>query len=281
MIHTLKSLQTMLEKIFQALKSPKKPQKAIAFIAEKYLDFYNGFSYDFLKNGEEELINKFRKFQPKVVFDVGANVGEWTNIALASYPLSSIHCFEISQKTYNNLTLNIQNNRAILNNFGLSNVDGIFDYKDYGEDSGANTILLSATHHDTHIKPNLVTAQLRLGDDYCLQGKIEFIDFLKIDVEGAEHLVLAGFEKMLKKKAIRLIQFEYGYTNGDSRFLMRDFYEFFVKLGYIVGRVQKGGITFEKWTYKNNDFNSGPNYVAIRDDDVDLRKALGLSILRG
>ena len=55
---------------------------------------------------------------------------------------------------------------------------------------------------------------------------------------------------------------------------MRDFYGYFESLGYIVGRVQKGEITFGEWTYKHNDFNSGPNYVAIREDDVELRKIL-------
>jgi len=258
-------------KLSKAIKNPK---AALARIAEKYLNFYNGFSYDFSKNGEEDLIRKTRFLEPRVVFDVGANIGEWTKVALESFPLSEIHSFELSTSTYENLSKNIQNPRVTVNNFGLADKQGTFTYKDYGENSGVNTILLSVTYHDAHNKPNLVSAQLRKGDDYCRESNIEFIDFLKIDVEGAEHLVLAGFEQMLSKKSVRLIQFEYGYTNGDSRFLMRDFYEYFERLGYIVGRVRKGEITFGKWTYKNNDFNSGPNYVAIREDDVELRNIL-------
>jgi hypothetical protein len=115
---------------------------------------------------------------------------------------------------------------------------------------------------------------MRRGDAYCDENGIDFIDFLKIDVEGAEHLVLAGFDKMLMRKSVRLIQFEYGYTNGDTKFLMRDFYEYFEKLGYIIGRVRKGPIFFDKWTYKHNDFKSGPNYVAIRADDLELKDIL-------
>ena len=255
-------------------KSFRNPKAAIARLAEKYLNFYNGFSYNFTKNGEEDLINKLRLLEPKIIFDVGANIGEWTKIAMKSFPTSMIHSFELSKETYVNLSRNIQSPRVVLNNFGLAAEEGEFTYKDYGENSGVNTILLSATFHDSINKPNLVTAQLRKGDSYCDENQIEFIDFLKIDVEGAEHLVLAGFEKMLKKKAVRLIQFEYGYTNGDSKFLMRDFYEYFENLGYITGRVRKGFITFDQWTYKHNDFNSGPNYVAIRSDDLILKNIL-------
>ena len=125
------------------------------------------------------------------------------------------------------------------------------------------------------LKPGLAqTAFLRTGDLYCNENKISFIDFLKIDVEGAEHLVLAGFKKMFEKKAVRLVQFEYGYTNGDSKFLMRDFYDHFRRLGYLTAPVRKGTISFEEWTYKLNDFNSGPNFIAIREDDLELKTLL-------
>lgn len=246
----------------------------MARLATKYLDFYNGFSYHFKKNGEEDLILKFRMFNPKVVFDVGANIGEWTQIALDTFPSSNIHSFELSASTFSTLKTNVQSNKVRLNNIGLAAEGGRFTYKDYGTNSGVNTILLSSTYHDARTNPKLITAQLRRRDGYCEENAVDFIDFLKIDVEGAEHLVLAGFEKMLTKNAVRLIQFEYGYTNGDAKFLMRDFYEYFEKLGYIVGRIRKGSIIFDKWTYKHNDFKSGPNYVAIKADDLELKNVL-------
>jgi len=234
----------------------------------------SGFSYDFKENGEEDLILKFRILNPKTIFDVGANTGEWTKTGLDHFPGSNIHSFELSESTFQTLSRNIKDRRVALNNFGLAAKDESLTYKDYGEDSGLNTVILEATWYDACVSPKLIAAQLRRGDTYCEEAAIDFIDFLKIDVEGAEHLVLAGFEKMLTKKAVRLVQFEYGYVNGDAKFLMRDFYEFFEKLGYIVGRVRKGPITFDKWTYRHNDFKSGPNYVAIRADDSELKNIL-------
>ena len=47
-------------------------------------------------NGELEVI---RKYIPhcRIVFDVGAHIGEWTQLALKENPQVQIHCFEPSQ----------------------------------------------------------------------------------------------------------------------------------------------------------------------------------------
>ena len=268
-----KALNTLLDVVNYTLKQHP---ELLPYVEETILRA-SGFSYDFKENGEEDLILNFRLLNPKIVFDVGANVGDWTGTALEHFQSSTIHSFELSSSTFNHLTNNIKSSRVVLNNVGLEKKEGLFAYKDYGEDAGINTILLTSTFHDVNYSPKLITAQLRRGDAYCDENGIDFIDFLKIDVEGAEHLVLAGFEKMLLRKAVRLIQFEYGYINGDTKFLMRDFYEYFEKLGYITGRVRKGSIYFDKWTYQLNDFKSGPNYVAIRADDLELKNILSKS----
>lgn len=254
-------------KLINAMTNPK---AAIANICQRYLDGYNGYSYDFFENGESDLIDNISRISPKVVFDVGANVGDWTSIASDLLPNTNFHCFELSKKTFKTLSGRLNRESIILNNVGLAEKDGTFTYKDYGENSGVNTILLDATYHDNRIKPTIIEANLTTGDIYCYNNGINKIDFLKIDVEGAEHLVLQGFSEMFSKKAIRSVQFEYGYTNGDSRFLMRDFYKFFKEKGYIVGRVRKGPITFREWIYRDNDFTSGPNYVAIRENDEEM-----------
>lgn len=44
------------------------------------------------------------------------------------------------------------------------------------------------------------------GDAYCQQHGIDRIDLPKIDVEGAEHLVMDGFGDMLSK--VGVIQWE-------------------------------------------------------------------------
>jgi FkbM family methyltransferase len=260
-----------LKNIVRAVKDPR---QALAVMCRKYLRSYNNYSYDFHKNGEHDLLLKLSQIHPKVILDVGANVGDWALIAKETFPEATIHCFELSSRTFQTLSRNVTGSRCVLNNFGLSDKAGEFEYKDYGPDSVVNTLLLDATFHDMRITPQLVKARISTGAAYCQTQGIEHIDFLKIDVEGAEHLVLQGFAELIERKAVRIIQFEYGYTNGDAKFLMRDFFRFFNDKGYVVGRVNKGPIVFRDWIYKDNDFTSGPNYVAIRQDDVELLQLL-------
>ena len=63
------------------------------------------------------------------------------------------------------------------------------------------------------------------GDDYCEKHEIDSINFLKIDTEGSEHLVLQGFDRMLTGKKIDVIQFEYGNINIESKFLLYDYHK--------------------------------------------------------
>ncbi len=60
------------------------------------------------------------------------------------------------------------------------------------------------------------------GDEFLAREGIGRVDFLKLDVEGAEHLVLQGLNEYLQKGRIRLVQFEYGLVNILTHFLLRD-----------------------------------------------------------
>lgn len=251
-------------------KAARDPRSILIKILQKGIDSLRGYSYDFHKNGEKELLSKLAALDFKVVFDVGCNVGEWSQTAIRYFPNSVIHCFELSESTFKTLSHNLRGSSFVLNNMGMGDKDSVVEYKDYGDNSKVNTLLVDATYHDRKIDFQIKRATIRSGDSYCSEKHIDQIDFLKIDVEGADHLVLDGFAELLRRQSVRVVQFEYGYTHGDARFLMRDFHRLFEGHGYIVGRVQKGGIAFEAWNYKQNDFRSGPNYVAIRRVDAEL-----------
>jgi len=256
--------RTKLERLKKAYRNPR---SILIKILQKGIDALRGYSYDFDKNGEKALLSRLSSPDFKVVFDVGCNVGDWSATAASYFPAARIHCFELSESTFKTLTENLKGPNFVRNNMGMGDRDAVVEYKDYGYNSKVNTLLVDATYHDQKIDFQIKRSTIRSGDSYCRENGIEQIDFLKIDVEGADHLVLEGFTELLQRQGVRVIQFEYGYTHGDARFLMRDFYRFFERHGYVVGRVQKGGIAFEDWTYKLNDFRSGPNFVAVRKSD--------------
>jgi len=67
------------------------------------------------------------------------------------------------------------------------------------------------------------------------------IDLLKIDVEGHELDVLRGSRRALERGIVKLIQFEFGGCNLDTRTTFQDFFYLFRDVGFQVGVVQPTG----------------------------------------
>jgi hypothetical protein len=111
------------------------------------------------------------------------------------------------------------------------------------------------------------------GDFYMQSRLVSQIDILKIDVEGAEGLVLDGFVKAMTAGEIGLIQFEYGTANIVARWLLVDAYEKLTPLGFILGKLRDGGIDFRPYDLTLEDF-IGPNIVAVHQSRVDILTAL-------
>lgn len=230
-----------------------------------YSEVYSGFSYDFRKNGELAIIKALPSIvgaSKPVIFDVGANVGDWTNLLKQFLPNADVHCFEISPKTFANLKKNTAQLSDIhLNNFGLSDKEGEMVFTDFGENNGGNTLVgnPSFCHRDNAQKSSAI---LTTGDAYVSKNNVQRIDFLKMDVEGWEYFVLKGFGEFLDPKNISVMQFEYGYAHADVHTLMRDFYNLLAPKGYAIGRLCKNGVDFSPFHFSLNDFKSGPNFVA-------------------
>jgi FkbM family methyltransferase len=195
-----------------------------------YIDHYNNDNNeDMDKNGESRLL---RQYLPgaQIVFDVGANVGEWANKALSISPSVSLHCFEPSHSTYTKLLDNHFSSNVICNHFGLSSSAHQAELYIFEEGSGKNSLYQRRGLEDGWNLPTQTRSErieLRTLDDYCSEKGITQIDFLKVDIEGHELELFQGAQNMLKNKRIKLIQFEYGGCNIDANVLLKDFFEFF------------------------------------------------------
>ncbi len=239
-----------------------------------YLRYYDDISYEFDLNGERHVLQSLAPFNIKTVFDVGANVGDWSKAAASLLPAAKIYAFELSESTRKILNANLSASQFVIPEFALGAEEGQIEYKDYGEGSTINT-LVPTTFHDrggrTFVKRS---ARLVTGDSYLDGLATRSIDLLKIDVEGAELHVLKGFEQALKTHRIRVIQFEYGYANGDAGHLMKMFYELLGGAGYEIGRIWTAGVKFAPFSYSMNDFSSGPNYLAVLRTENAILNAL-------
>ncbi|MDA9077901.1 FkbM family methyltransferase [bacterium] len=269
----------MLLKSF--VKAIADPKYAFYILANRYIQSYENFSYEFEENGENELLKRLSEFNPKVIFDVGANVGSWTKIASKFCINSDFHCFEMVPETFSTLSKNLNKKNIYLSNVGLSDSKSTVDYKYYGAEVGVNKLETRSVFHDHYMSSEIRTTKVIRGDDYCKDKGIGAIDFLKIDVEGAELFVLRGFESLIKQQKIKVIQFEYGYTNGDSGCLMRDFYDFLMANGYVIGPLKQSGVWFMNFEYGLNNFRSGPNFVAVLESERSIKDALSHKKIKG
>jgi FkbM family methyltransferase len=196
----------------------------IAFrIGRKLVNLYHGDNdFDFETNGE---LTVARVLLPhsRVVFDVGANVGDWVAMAVGIQPDAQYHCFEPSGATFRRLSQRELPPNVQRNHFGLGSRSEERTLFLFGEAVGSNSLYARVGGEDHQLTQE--TVALRTLDEYCAANAIAEIDFVKIDVEGHELSVLQGASRMLSRGAIGVVQFEYGGTYIDARVLLKDVWE--------------------------------------------------------
>jgi FkbM family methyltransferase len=241
----------------------KRINRALYKVASIYVACYDDASYDIVSNGERTLLQHLSPLDFRVVFDVGASNGEYAMEVLRWHPNARVYCFEVSPSNFAILKNCLSSERrARLIGTGLLDSPGKIAVKEYA-DGRLNTVLSKSLHsYDFHEVSGTVTT----GDQFCAENGISEIDFVKIDTEGAEDRVIAGLSLALREQRIRFVQFEYGYANAYSKFLMHDYQKLFNRYGYTVGRIKAGGVDFTDEGMRANDFHRAPNFLAVRDD---------------
>jgi FkbM family methyltransferase len=236
---------------------------------------YSNLDYDPLANGEARALQTVaRHADPRVIFDVGANAGLWTRLAAETCPSARIHAFEIVPDTYRALATACAGLANVaLNDFGLGERDGEIPVYFSPEHRGVATCLPGFSEEFHGYSPQTTTARIRAGDAYCREQGIPRIDYLKLDVEGYEPDVLRGCRELLTAGRVPVIQFEYGYVNIRSRFLLRDYYDLLAPLGMRIGKIYPTYVDFREYRYQDEDF-LGPNYLAVHAACAEVIRAL-------
>lgn len=236
-------------------------------ISLRGMNYGNGGNYE--ESGELGVLlyikKKLEKEKSIVVFDVGANVGNYANAVYKTLDgRTAIHAFEPSKKTYESLrrnTTEIKN--VVLNNFGLgSAVDTLTLYSNR-QGSGLASVYQRELGYAGISMDKTEEIQLSTIDTYCRENNIHRVHFLKLDIEGHELSALKGASQMLTNRKIDFIQFEFGGTNIDSHTFFRDFYQL-LKMDYKIYRILRDGlaeIPQYKITYEIFD---SINYLAER-----------------
>jgi FkbM family methyltransferase len=247
----------------------KDDRRAMALFCDYFLKAHKNFNDDFNENGERMVLKRLATLNPKIIFDVGANEGDWATTASTEIPGAEIHAFEIIDETFALLSKKCaQNKKIIPNNFGLFSRSGNLNMHVY-DASNKFSSHMNYPNGDNCEK----ACAVRTGDEYLREKKIEKIDFLKIDVEGAEIDVLKGFSEILDRGGVDVIQFEYGKVCIMTHFLLCDFYAFLESRGYALGKIYPDYVDFRAYALDDEDF-LGPNYVACLRQRPDILKLL-------
>lgn len=137
------------------------------------------------KDGEKDFLKNFgEKNKEPIIFDVGANVGEYTKECKRLIPLSEVCCFKPSKKTFQALKKNLKNFNGIRHhNLGFGEKKGKSTLYYDQEGSGLASLYNRKLDYRKIYFKKRETVNLETVDSFCEKSSIEKIDLLKIDVE--------------------------------------------------------------------------------------------------
>ena len=183
-------------------------------------------------SGEQVLVRvlKERAAQiPLCIFDVGANKGDFVRMLETALQVPfRVFAFEPGAHTFTLLQAAVREfDNVTLENAGLGQAPGTATL--YSDHAGSGLASLSKRRLDHFGIDMAQTESVRLDsvDAYCARCGIERIDLLKLDVEGHELDVLQGAVRMFQERRIRMVTFEFGGCNIDTRTFLQDFWYFF------------------------------------------------------
>jgi FkbM family methyltransferase len=233
-------------------------------------DAYQNTDLDLATNGESRIVAALAHADIRTAFDVGTNHGDWSIEALRAWPQVHVHAFEVLPETFTDLEVRL----------GAANVRPRIDANACGlaDRSGREVMYYFPGHpeltcdrprHDG-LEVRTFEARLMRGDEYAAHHGIPRIDFMKIDVEGAEYRVLQGFSATLAAGLVDCIQFEYGAFSIQTRVLLSDYY---AMLGdrYWIGKIYPRYVDFVDYSWTMEGFRFA-NFLAVSRSRPDLRR---------
>jgi len=196
-----------------------------------------------------------------VILDLGANIGQYTILAAQRVgPNGSVHSFEPCTRMFEELKFNIMLNNleklCTLNKIAISDKQGTAFLSTYKP--GAEVYSSIGNHKRKEAKAlGHEEVKTETIDNYRKVNNIKNVDFMKIDVEGAELLVLHGAKQLLSRPNSPVISLEFADINTQGfGYKALEIWDFLTGLGYKMYSLDM------KITQKPNDFIEPCNLIA-------------------
>ena len=177
-----------------------------------------------------------------IVFDVGANVGEYARQVLKFADDAQVHCFEPHPVTFSHLVANV-GGKVIASQVAVGRDAGnvvLYDYAD--QDGSQHASILKGVFESLHRSQSVCheVEAITLAS-YCEKHSIPGIDLLKIDTEGSELSALRGLGGYLRPDFVKRIHFEFNEMNVLGRVFFKDFWDTLSR-NYRIYRLLRGGV---------------------------------------
>jgi FkbM family methyltransferase len=206
------------------------------------------------------------KTRAPTLLDIGANFGAWSKLMLELFP----HCLKLilvepQPQCVDSLSrINFPN--KLIYPCAVSDRKGEMNFFTPERKQGWAAASLFERRDTCHseIKQSRTMVPVRKLDDIIQENHLAAIDFMKLDVEGAELLALKGVEASLRCRKIKAISFEFGSGNINSRTFFRDFWDFLMPYGFCIARILPGGkmLRIDEYDEDLEYFRGVTNYVA-------------------
>ncbi len=220
------------------------------------------------EKAEAMYVSKFLK-PGMVFFDLGANLGQYTLLAATCVGIDGrVHSFEPSDRMFSELEYNVNLNDlshiCILNKVAVSNTAGQAKFSRY--EPGAEVFgSLGAQQRDNKVIIDHDIVNTITLDAYVENKKINHIDLIKVDIEGAELLAMQGAKNILAKSDAPGILIEMADINtvGLGYFAV-DIWDYLNNFGYTFYRINKRGRLCHL-AQRPSDFSKAQGLLAVKD----------------
>ena len=236
--------------------------KKLLILLNKIVSWLLGIGYG--TESIEKEIKSFMKFIPngEIFVDVGGNKGLYSSTLIKKFNVKEIHIFEPCKLNIEIIKEKFSDKRIKINNCGLSNLDS--EAILYSNETGSGLASLSKRKLDHFgIKfDNEELIKLTRFDDYLKNNiKSEYVDLMKIDLEGHELNVLEGAGNYINN--IKVIQFEFGGCNIDTKTFFQEFWYFFQERNFQIYRITPiGALEINSYTESLERFQT-TNYFCV------------------
>jgi FkbM family methyltransferase len=167
-----------------------------------------------------DLFFDLRKYLPtyrtRIVFDVGANIGESARSFQEHFPGCTIHCFEPASAMFEKLTLNMRLLPEVqCFRLAMGNSNAIGRLRIHPKNTMSRLEPTSTRDRLGNVE-SLEEVEVQTLDSFCEEHRIPEIDFLKVDTEGHDLAVIEGANRLLSEQSIGLVQLEAGMNRENT-----------------------------------------------------------------